>query len=488
MSSVLNKFLFLTRKTSSVSLERTKSEYFKYFAVLLVFFAFFIAEYLTPFHSDDYSYGQMGLAFSRHYAHYMEWSGRLVADYASSLILLCNNHAIVSIIIALFALGILYLIAAMPNKLLDTQFSVFKFLLIVALYWICNPNLGQITFWVVGASNYLITDFFIVLFLYTFLSWRTSLNIVKTICLFFLAMIAGCTNENTSITVVYTFIALCLLMRWFRIDFDLKGACICFVGLIIGVLVLLLAPGNYVRFNGDAFADFRAMSLKDKIIRHFKRQFNYLEHFWQAYVLFVFECIVLCKKIREDNNLRRLLFALLFLSSAVLAWAVMAASPFMPPRSYSGTFFFLLIAVSFALDIEFFNTLESKFIGLLGISMMGVWVYTWTFVVISYGITKDQEEIRIEQINYEKLLKGPSAEPIIPDWYVVHLHTHRDMFDWFHSNSMAGWFGVAKVDLICDLDYDYSVMNTGREITLINRSDLENTNTANSSDLKLVTF
>ena len=474
MFSILNTIFFAKQRRSSVTCERTPSEYFKYFTIFLVFIAFFIAEYLTPFHSDDYSYGQMGLDFTRHYNHYMGWSGRLVADYASSLILLCHkHHAIVSVIIALFALGTLYLTAALPNKLLGTKFSSFKFLIIVALYWICNPNLGQITFWVVGACNYLVTNFFIVLFLYAFLSWRDSLNIVKTICLFILAVVAGCTNENTSVTIVYTFVALCLLMKWLEIKFDIKGACICLVGLIIGTLALLLAPGNYARLN--TFGDFKSLPLKEKIFNHLNNNFNFLKYFWQSYVLYLLGTITLLRKIRESNNLQRLLFAFLFLSSAFVAWAVMFASPYMPPRSYSGPFFFLLIAVSFALDIKFFNALDSKFIGLLGIYVIGACVYTWTFVFISYGITKDQEVIRIEQINYEKLLKGSTAKPVIPDWYVVHLRRKHDMFDWFHSGAMAGWYGVAEVDLIRDFDYDYSVMNTGHEITLINNSDLANT-------------
>ena len=63
-------------------------------AVLAVFCAFYVIEYLTPFHSDDFSYGQMGLGFARHWSHYMGWSGRLVADYSSSFLLMIRRSSL----------------------------------------------------------------------------------------------------------------------------------------------------------------------------------------------------------------------------------------------------------------------------------------------------------------------------------------------------------------------------------------------------------
>ncbi len=440
-------------------------------AVAFVFLAFFIVEYLTPFHSDDYSYGQMGFDWAKHWRHYMGWSGRLVADYASSLILMCRNHAVVSVIMALFAAGTCWLIADLPSRLFGTKFSPFKFLLITALYWICNPNLGQTTFWVVGACNYLVTNFCIVLFLYVFLTFRSSSSWRVRGTLFLLALLAGCTNENTSLAIIYTFIAACVLMKVFHIEFNVKSACLYGVGLVIGMLVLLLAPGNYVRANHPIFQWFKTKTVKEKIVMQIRRG-TYLRVFWQAYALEILGAAALFMKRSVDGNGQKLVWSLLFLSSSFAAFAVMAGSPSMPARAYSGVFFFLLIAVSFALDVDFFQGRKGWLFGVLGAAVMAVAVWSWTLVFISYGITKDQEAMRNGHVNYEKLVNGPSAQLTIPDWYFVRLRKGRDMFDMFHSGAMAGWFGVSKIDVVTGMDYDYSVARTGRVVPAVNVAGL----------------
>lgn len=441
-------------------------------AVALVFLAFFTIEYLTPFHSDDYSYGQMGFDWAKHWRHYMGWSGRLVADYASSLILLCRSHAVVSLIMALFAAGTCWLITDLPSRLFGSKFSPFKFLLITALYWICNPNLGQTTFWVVGACNYLVTNFCIVLFLYAFFTFRTSSSWGVRGMLFVLALLAGCTNENTSLAIVYTFIAACVLLRLFHVEFNVKSACLYGAGLVIGMLVLLLAPGNFARANHPAFRGFKTMSVKDKIVMQLHRG-RYLRVFWQAYALEILGAAMLYWRRHADGNAQKLVWSLLFLSSSCAAFVVMAGSPAMPARAYSGVFFFLLIAVSFALDVDFFKQWSGWLLGILGVAVMAVAVWSWTLVCISYGITKDQEAIRNGQVNYEKLVKGPSAKVVIPDWYFVRLRKSSDMFDMYHSGAMAGWFGVSKIDVVGGMDYDYSVARTGKTLPAVNTAALE---------------
>ena len=91
----------------------------------------------------------------------------------------------------------------------------------------------------------------------------------------------------------------------------------------------------------------------------------------------------------------------------------------------------------------------------------------------SYCVTKDQELIRNNHINYEKMVKGNNTEVTIPSYYFIKLLKWRDMFDQYHSESQASWFYVKKINLQY-VDYDYSVLLSGREVSFVNKTALEN--------------
>ena len=63
-----------------------------------MYFLFFYITIFTPFHSDDYSYYLKGLSFETHISHYLNWSGRFVADYLSSLLLATKSQLLTAMI------------------------------------------------------------------------------------------------------------------------------------------------------------------------------------------------------------------------------------------------------------------------------------------------------------------------------------------------------------------------------------------------------
>ena len=152
---------------------------------------------IHPFHSDDFSYVQLS-SLHDHVNHYLRWSGRLVADFFSSTLLYFPRF-LSSAFLAVLATALCWLITVIPDTLLKRATSPWKFLLITSLYWVCNPNLGQTNFWVVGSCNYLVTTFFVALSIYLTIrfefyrpSWVLALSAV-------IAFLAGCSNENTTI-------------------------------------------------------------------------------------------------------------------------------------------------------------------------------------------------------------------------------------------------------------------------------------------------
>ena len=117
---------------------------FWWLSVLSIFGCFFSAQYFTPMCSDDFFYSQLDSRFSSHFDHYMRWSGRLLSDYAASLILRIHNHSVVSAIIAGTATALCFLISNIPNVVLHdvSKKSYWRFFCIGILYWIFNPCLG----------------------------------------------------------------------------------------------------------------------------------------------------------------------------------------------------------------------------------------------------------------------------------------------------------------------------------------------------------
>lgn len=437
-----------------------------FLAVFAVFCAFYVIEYLTPFHSDDFSYAQMGLSFAKHWSHYMGWSGRLVADYSSSFLLMISSHAVISAFVAFFATATCVLVTAIPSKLIKTRFTASKFLIIAFLFWTSNPDIGQTVFWVVGACNYLVTSFFIVLFLFLFLSFRERDSVSVRIGVFLSALVAGCTNENSSLALLYTFVVMCFLMNWLKIPFNKKNAFLYGIGLTIGMLILLLAPGNFARANHPAFRWFKETGLFGKIYTQIRRM-GHLFYFLPGYLLVGFAYRQLLLTFGKGENKERLIWSLLFCTSSCAAFAVMVGSPSMPYRAYSGIFLFLLISVAFVLDIvwEVGKLKLATQIVELGVIVFAV--ISWTFTYVSYGITKTQEAIRNDHINYEKLLHGTGARPVIPNYYFVRVLRKTDMFDQFHSGAMGSYFGVSDVLLQEGVDFDYSILRTGKTIPVV---------------------
>ncbi|SUH18473.1 membrane protein [Salmonella enterica subsp. enterica] len=125
----------------------------------------------------------------------MTWSGRIIADYTSALILYTRSQLVYSISAAVSTLVFCYFIVKTPSGTLRWNKSDYLlFPLIFFTYWISNPNLGQTTFWIVGAANYLWTNLFVVVWLFFFytITIKNSKAISPWVAL--LSFMAGCSN------------------------------------------------------------------------------------------------------------------------------------------------------------------------------------------------------------------------------------------------------------------------------------------------------
>ena len=60
--------------------------------LVTIFVLVFVITFLTPMHSDDYAYYNLGFSLEGHLAHYINWSGRILADFISAGILLLKIY------------------------------------------------------------------------------------------------------------------------------------------------------------------------------------------------------------------------------------------------------------------------------------------------------------------------------------------------------------------------------------------------------------
>lgn len=461
-----------THKTTSIFIEKylCKNKIF-FLAITLVFLLFFLIGMETPFHSDDFSYVQLS-SLHDHVNHYLRWSGRLVADFFSSTLLYFPRF-LSSAFLAVLATALCWLITVIPDTLLKRATSPWKFLLITSLYWVCNPNLGQTNFWVVGSCNYLVTTFFVALSIYLTIrfefyrpSWVLALSAV-------IAFLAGCSNENTTIALIYSIIALTVWEYYRKINFSRRYRLLIFSCILIGAAVLILAAGNFSRLSDPSFNNWRSLSLIDQVTEHLSRSRKYFRFFALPLLLLVLNWSLIKRNDVTEESKLRLVGSLIFFSASLIALAVMVKSPTMPSRSYTGMFFFLLLSLSFVAEFRSFNQFWESFQKLITVILTLFMLVSFTFMLVNYKSTKIQEQLRNAHINYEKLLYGNNASPTIPGYYFTDLLRNKEKFDMFHSPSQGSYFGVKKVNLQ-NANFDYSVIVTGKQIKVVNHSGLEN--------------
>ena len=437
-------------------------------SLISIFLFFFLIELNTPMHSDDYSYAQMGFDLAKHFRHYIGWSGRVVADFVSPVILTFHfSQLIVSIIISFISSALILFIVAIGCTLFDSKVTASKLLILASIYWVSNPNLGQINFWVVGASNYLVTTTFVAWLLYVLLKHKSDDKTHHLPYIFMLSLISGCTNENVCLTLIYVLISIVGYFKWKKIKFNNRLFVIAFCGVVAGALILLLSPGNYARLHCGAFDDWVNLTLFQKVENHLNRMLDYFVFLKFALIFYVIQLFILI--INKSYNL--LIVSLFFFSSSVLAILVMVAAPgnSIAPRAYSGIFFFLLLAVAVALNVDVkSNIVKFGFFGTV-LFYQVLFVISFICMYVSYKSAYIQGNIRNLEITYEKTLNGNSAEVEIPNYYFIKLFKSTDAFDMFHSSAQADWFRVQNITPV-PVIYDYSIMKTGHELPFINKS------------------
>lgn len=405
---------------------------------LVIFVLVLIPTLHTPMLSDDYYYISIANLHDQ-IAHYKEWSGRILTNMFSSYMMYYVPHALYEFLTAMALAATLCFTACIPNALLKNKlkFHPLSALGLFVLYWIANPSLGETTFWFVGAANYLWTTFYVSLFILTIALQKPKLTWWKLPFALLLGFAAGCSNENTSIVTLLLTISFIIYKK------NLSAIYPYLTGLIIGIGVLLLGPGTASR--SLYFSDWHNMTLFGKVeLQLFTRMPESMSVFWQIYIVIIILALLI--GLNSASSKKHISFSAIFFVSAILCNAAFIASPFMPPRAYSGALFMFLISVSFLINAVLDN--KKTIYDYIGLSIIGIFILVYfipSYYIMTNAIigTWNQEKIRLSMI-HEQVSRGVK-EISIPDLYMPKLIKSTDAYpaykhparnDFFHVNSI----------------------------------------------------
>lgn len=430
-------------------------------ALIITFSLVFYISWLTPIHSDDFSYYNLGLSLSKHLAHYNSWSGRFVADYIGSIILASNSKEIKAGLTAVALIGTIQIISRIPSIWFSENIQSKGFYFLFFLYWSGCLAIGQTVFWVTGAANYLFPIFFVFLYLFLLSLYikkpENNWKYLAPMC--FSGFMAGCSNESTGWAVVLLSFSAAFYLQRQRKDWAIWLPSIL---TLAGFMVLFLSPGNAARAANPAFSDFYTQPFISRLV-----QFTFFTGIPKIimkllpFILMATVLLVASKKAAIEKPTRSA--TLLFMACALLSACSMVMAPTLPTRSLSGAMFFSLLACSFAYSslITSRNPKAVKIRIAAAGAVLTFFVLSYSTMVFSYQRAALQEPVREAVLRQEKNHGNQTAS--IPTFFYPPSLRRDDGLDPYHNNEAIGIYYGFKEVLPIQVDYDYSVLLDGEK-------------------------
>lgn len=311
-----------------------------------IFVLMLVLNYLTPLLADDYSYSNMldgssinsiGDIIINQIGHYFKWGGRSISHTIAQVFLVFISKNIFNILNSLVYVLLIYLIYKIAKP--EDKEKPSLLIVIHLLLWFVLPVFGQTCLWIIGSCNYLWTTLIIL----TFLNFYKNLeikkdSILKIIFMFILGIIAGWTNENTSFGLLVIILGILITQKIKNKKEELPiWTKTGFIGVLIGFIILIIAPGNFIR--NEAFADetFIVIKLINRIAKYTMHLTEYL------LPLIIITTILISIILYHKKKIKPTIF--IYLIGAFFTIYSMTLSPTFPPRAWFGVIVFMIIAI-----------------------------------------------------------------------------------------------------------------------------------------------
>jgi len=368
---------------------------------------------------DDYTYrfifdtdqriGSVGDIVQSQINHYYVWGGRTVVHSIAQLLLLLPPllmDVANSIAFILFILLIYFHINCKKH------FSVSLLVGIFLLIWFLEP-FAETILWITGSANYMWGCMIVLAFLlpYRFADKDTHdkegvfVSFGYGLLMLLAGVIAGWTNENLGAGLILVIILFLLYFRKQGVKIPV-WAYSGLVGVFIGYLLMISAPGNAVRATDVTMG---AGSVLYRVYKHTQALINYLGLLNMAYlVLFV----IVYKQNKPDRK-QVLLKSLIYEVGALAAVYVMIFSPSFPDRAWFGIVVLNIIAIGILMVNVENNTLRYLKYAFVALGI-------FAFILNSYDVYKDVNYVEWtlkERESYILEEKGKGKEVIYIEMY-----------------------------------------------------------------------
>lgn len=336
------------------NLTNTKSKKILFLsAFFIIFLSIFFINKIYPLLGDDWDYSFIWVPdygsserisnFSdiiiSQYEHYIHWGGRVVNHVIAQLLLALPPfwHDLLNSLVFIVLITIIYKISSIKSKI---NFSLL--ILITLGLWFLLPDFTSTVFWITYSANYLWSTVIILLFIFPYLNYYKSTekkdeSIIFSIMMLFFGVIAGWTNENTSVSLVFMLIVALVFFKYEKRQIP-QWAIAGLIGAFIGCILLLLAPGNYVRLDRSQ----EGISLATRLYFFCK---VYYHNLLIPLLIYIFVCFLYSRGKKYFFKSTRFKISVFFFLFAHFCALAMLASPGIPDRTMFASVCFMVIAI-----------------------------------------------------------------------------------------------------------------------------------------------
>lgn len=408
--------------------------------------------------------------FVSQWSHYFTWGGRTVAHVLVQFFVWMGKD-IFNYFNALVGTLLVAEIYWCINKgHISFDFNADTLCWIFFVIWAFTPGFTPVFFWLTGACNYLWTNVILIGFQIFYIrkfydsDFRSNYSIFFATGMFFGGIIAGWTNENSVCWIILVLMAFILRARKKDKEKVEAWMYIGFLGLIIGYLLLIFAPGNAARLYAEQSGGSNWLNAKA-----LKEDFNMILMitFFQIFLwFFSLRALYSLKQLKDlsDNLKKEILLAKVFCALAFCMSVIMFFSPGFPARSgFSGTLQ-LIIAVGILLriqreyNIELIQNSAKTFLFYVGI----IYFVMTSFITVKnvYHLKLEMQEVlalvqqaqkenKNEILEVKPFIVPPKMEEVMSGFHIPEIKLSDNENDWFNV-AVARYYGIKGIRVIKD--------------------------------------